>query len=136
IGTEPCRAPSLLDRDPWYGQVVDDERDAASASRRPTAAGTLLDQLTRAVRKPGTMDVAPAWINLWRRTDYLGFPAMSYAANEIDRGASELDRRTYLPAIATHSHYPLVPQYDPALSEVVARMGGPIIGSPSKSSSP
>ncbi len=135
LGTAPCLAPSLLDRDPWFRQVAEDEKSAADG-HRTAAVGTLLHRLTAQSRRPRGVDALPAWINLWRRTDYLGFPAMGYAANPIDRGASELDRRTYLPAIATHSHYPLAPQYDMALAEVVSRMGGPVIGSPSRSSSP
>ncbi len=147
LGTRPCRGPSLFGRDPWLAQVLADEeystRDRDTGDRDtggrgtadPASAGSLVDLLspvgTRAQPRP-----EPAWVSLWRRTDFLGFPVMSYSENPIDRGASELDRRTYLPAIATHGHYPLAPQYEAAFAEVVGRMGHRLSGSRASSSSP
>lgn len=120
LGAEPCRSPSLWARDPWFAQVRADEKSHPVRARE----NSLVDILSRGPRGVRTL---PAWISLWRRTDFLGFPAASYRAthNPIDRGASELDVRTYLPTIATHGHYPLAPQYDAALAELLRRIEGP-----------
>lgn len=119
LGAEPCRPPSLWARDPWFAQVCADEKVHPAEPRE----NSLVDVLSHG---PNGVRARPAWISLWRRTDFLGFPATSYRAtgNPIDRGASELDVRTYLPTIATHSHYPLAPQYDAALAELLHRIDG------------
>ncbi|MBT2519453.1 pentapeptide MXKDX repeat protein [Arthrobacter sp. ISL-28] len=64
----------------------------------------------------------PAWINLWRRTDFLGFPANSYAMNPVDRGADELERHTYMLQVATHGGYPYTLAYRSRFEELVQRM--------------
>ncbi len=115
LGTRPSRAPGMLRRDPWQ-QDFDAQR-AAQAS--PAAAperlrGTLL------------AGWAVRWVNLWRLTDYLGFPAMSTAPasaddsfrNRVDRFAQELDTTGYMVAVGTHSAYFRAPQYDRALREL------------------
>ena len=113
MGTRPCAGPSLTASDPWIAQVREDEQAPAVRPRT--------DSLVDILRSGRS---APAWVNLWRRTDFLGFPAVSYReGNGVDRGASELDLRTYLPTIATHGHYPLTPQYQAALREVRRRLG-------------
>ena len=112
MGTRPCAGPSLTASDPWLAQVREDEQAPAARPRTDSLADIL---------RSGGSD--PAWVNLWRRTDFLGFPAASYReGNGVDRGASELDLRTYLPTIATHGHYPLTPQYQAALCEVLRRL--------------
>jgi hypothetical protein len=47
------------------------------------------------------------WLNLWRRTDYLGFPGYSYArdANVLDRLALEMEPDSYMAQVATHGNY-------------------------------
>jgi hypothetical protein len=130
LGTRPCRAPRLFGGDPWLRQALDDERGLGRPA--PAHASTLRAVLTPA---PGADAVprAPLWINLWRRTDFLGFPVDSYrpapirvAVSEhaagIDRGASEIEPKTYLLAIATHGNYPDVAQYDGALDDLIERM--------------
>jgi hypothetical protein len=49
----------------------------------------------------------PVWLNLWRRTDYLGFPGYSYArdANVLDRLALEMEPDSYMAQVATHGNY-------------------------------
>ena len=68
------------------------------------------------------------WINLWRLTDYLGFPAaagrMSFRrsstdyANGIDRYAQEIDITVDPPVVVTHNDYIRVPAYQAALFEL------------------
>lgn len=113
MGTSACAGPSLTAPDPWVTQVREDERAKAVRPR----TDSLVDIL-----QSGRSD--PAWVNLWRRTGFLGSPAASYRdGNGVDCGASELDLRTYLPTIATHGHYPLTPQYEAGLREVLRRLG-------------
>ncbi|MDQ4504266.1 hypothetical protein [Sinomonas sp. ASV322] len=49
----------------------------------------------------------PVWINLWRRTDYLGFPGYSYSAmpNNLDRLVLEMEPDSYMARVATHANY-------------------------------
>ncbi|MFC5928221.1 hypothetical protein D6T64_17605 [Cryobacterium melibiosiphilum] len=115
LGTRPCRAPRLFGGDPWLRQVLDDENDAGLPA--VVAPGTL-----RAVLTPTRSPAPPFWINVWRRTDFLGFPVNSYRENVIDRGASEIEPTTYLLSIATHGLYPDVAQYDGAIDDLLERM--------------
>ncbi len=65
----------------------------------------------------------PRWINLWRETDHLGFPAYSRLTNRIDVRADEVDRSGYLPTVAGHSDYVRTPQYRTALAELRRLLG-------------
>uniref|UniRef100_UPI00258C8D8E hypothetical protein n=1 Tax=Arthrobacter sp. TaxID=1667 RepID=UPI00258C8D8E len=70
-------------------------------------------------------DGVPRWINLWRRTDFIGVPVKSYGRNEIDRGADELDVSSYMLTLATHSGYPSSRAYPSAMVELLMRMDEP-----------
>src|SRR5690606_9364234 len=96
---------------------VDAVRGPGSAAVDPASP-----TLVRLLRAPGT---EPAWVNLWRRTDYLGFPVVSYTANPVDRGADEVDRGAYLFTVATHSAYVRAWAYHEALDTVLDRLGVP-----------
>lgn len=115
LGTRPTRPPRLRGADPWLAQAIDDEGLAGAPA--PVGPTTLVSLLTH--------KAVPAWINVWRRTDFLGFPATSYrtAPTSIDRGATEWEPKPYLLTIATHGHYPDVPQYEDALREVRRLVG-------------
>jgi hypothetical protein len=69
-----------------------------------------------------TCGAKPAWVNLWRRTDFMGFPVVGYGLNDVDRGAEEMDRSAYLFAVAAHSGYQTSWAYHVALDEVVSRL--------------
>jgi hypothetical protein len=62
-------------------------------------------------------------VNLWRRTDFIGFPAASYAPNLVDRGAEELDLTAFVARLAAHSGYPRTAAYRRGLDEVLRRLG-------------
>lgn len=119
LGTRPTLAPTLRGADPWYRQVVADERDAGREEGRSAHPVSLLTVLPSSARTG-----RPAWVSLWRRTDHLGFPANSFSPNAIDRGTSEFESASYLLTIATHSRYPDTAQYAAALAEVRRRLDG------------
>lgn len=121
-GTPPCTGPAWS-ADPWGGQA----RGGPGPGAAPAAP------LTPERPEPGsgvqvtlmsllTCGAKPAWVNLWRRTDFLGFPVVGYGLNEVDRGAEEMDRSAYLFAVAAHSGYQSSWAYHAALDEVVERL--------------
>ncbi|MFD2024999.1 hypothetical protein [Promicromonospora aerolata] len=121
-GTPPCTGPAWS-ADPWGGQ----------ARGGPGPGATPAAPLTPERPEPGsgeqvtlmsllTCGAKPAWVNLWRRTDFLGFPVVGYGVNEVDRGAEEMDRSAYLFAVATHSGYQSSWAYHAALDEVIDRL--------------
>lgn len=105
LGTPPCGRPTFTTRDPWQRQL---DRPAT-----PPGDGSLLALLEG------------RWLNLWRRTDYLGFPLVGWRApqvdrvNEVDRPAEEIDTATYVAAVATHGNYPRTIAYGLALRSLV-----------------
>ncbi|MEY9952233.1 hypothetical protein [Leifsonia sp. EB34] len=117
LGTLPSRAPSLWSADPWLKQVVEDHRAQGSGGRDPAERDkpTLRELLTQS-------DGQIAWVNLWRRTDYLGFPDASFKDNEIDRGADEFGPPLYLVKVATHPGYQASTQYMTGLRDLMRRL--------------
>jgi hypothetical protein len=106
LGTTSVTSARLWSTDPWR-----DEVGVAPAALDPDA-----DSLVNRLRDVPTN--RPRWRNLWRRTDYLGFPVHAYQPNDIDVRASELDQTGYQIVIGTHSDYPNTPEY----SETLARL--------------
>lgn len=133
-GTPPSTGPAWS-ADPWGGQtsrVKQTGRDVPTAGGSGPGAAPAAS-LTPERPEPGsgvqatlmsllTCGAKPAWVNLWRRTDFLGFPVVGYGVNEVDRGAEEMDRSAYLFAVATHSGYQSSWAYHAALDEVVSRL--------------
>ncbi len=94
LGTPEVRAGALFSCDPWRREP------GATPDRGLT---TLL---------------GPSWINLWRRTDYLGFPVHGWEDNPLDRRASETDGSP--DKVETHGGYHLCVAYRQAFDELVA----------------
>lgn len=115
LGVRKSGGPSLWSADPWLRQVNRDQ--GAPPVPRPGAGPepTLRELLTQP-------DGSIAWINLWRRTDYLGFPDDSYDDNDIDRGADEFGPARYLVKVATHPGYQASAQYMTALRDLARRI--------------
>lgn len=119
IGTAPCPAPRATSPDPW----IDEVRNPPAAA--VPALGIDADSVVRRLGGRGGSRRGgrpPAWINLWRRTDFLGFPVASYGKNLVDRGAEEVDRTSHLFTLATHAGYPRSVAYHDAMDEVLRRL--------------
>ena len=123
LGTAESLAPSLWSRDPWQKQVNKDFAEYPPEPSTSPQPGVGEESLTLTQILAATSGGAPQWINLWRRTDYLGFPINSYKKNEIDRGADELDTSSYMLKLATHSDYPASRAYPVAMNKLLGRMG-------------
>jgi hypothetical protein len=128
LGTRPCQAPRLFGADPWLRQILDDQNQ--DGPQAPPNPGTLRAVLTPPTSHTTGQPTPPLWINVWRRTDYLGFPVHSYRdiGKDIDRGASELERKTYLQTVATHGNYPDTREYTGAIEDLLGRMTPPPAG--------
>ncbi|MDT5012142.1 MAG: hypothetical protein QOH57_3759, partial [Mycobacterium sp.] len=120
LGIPRCRSSRLTTPDPWDKEV-----------QSPLESPGLADPSPDSVR--GRLNPeSPRWRNLWRRTDYLGFPVWGYSAgnNPIDRVADQVIAVGYLNEIQTHGGYPRTDQYRAALNHLineqrVAGIGGP-----------
>jgi hypothetical protein len=111
LGIKPCRAARLLTVDPWSRERTNDA---------PTKSDS---RSLRNVMRPAGES---RWLNLWRRTDYIGFPVVEYAndaspTDEVDRRAEEVDETGYVLKVLTHSDYPRVPAYFKAFDDLRAR---------------
>ncbi|WP_426594316.1 hypothetical protein ACPPVS_02105 [Cellulomonas sp. McL0617] len=104
LGTHASLAPRPWAADPWT---------LAPPTPRPPGL-TVVDSLTGG----GSTEVR--WRNLWRRSDYIGFPVDDYVGSPVDRAAAEEDLTTYLFSVATHYDYPRAPQYRDQLDALVA----------------
>jgi hypothetical protein len=121
LGTLGARRPLLAKADPWFTQVeLDQDGDPVVVTSSGASDPSLVQLLTRP-------DGSVAWINLWRRTDYLGFPVNSYRLDDgrpgdLDRGADEFGPPRYLVTVATHPGYQSAPQYRAALLDLIRRV--------------
>jgi hypothetical protein len=118
LGTRPQMGPSLWRADPWFRQVIEDHRDADDvvAARARVSADAEDPTLMGLLAQPSGR---VAWFNLWRRTDYLGFPDHSHRTNDIDAGADEFGPPEYLVKIATHPNYQASAQYVANLKRMI-----------------
>lgn len=70
------------------------------------------------------------WVNLYRKTDYLGFPVLYKGPGGVenvgaDPYAQEMDPFTYQFLVVSHSDYLQAPQYDEAIAAVVNALPAP-----------
>ncbi|WP_439656297.1 hypothetical protein ACSHWB_28150 [Lentzea sp. HUAS TT2] len=94
LGTPPVRAGALFSCDPW-------RREPGEAPGRGL-----------------TSLLGPSWVNLWRRTDYLGFPVHGWEDNDLDRRAGETNGSP--DKVETHGDYHLCAAYRDAFRHLVA----------------
>lgn len=121
LGVRPSRGPSLWQPDPWMRQVAEDFRlpDDEIAARARVDSDMADPTLRELLQLP---DGREGWINLWRRTDFLGFPDFSFRDNRIDAGADEFGPPLYLVKVATHPNYPASAQYAENLRRLIDRI--------------
>jgi hypothetical protein len=109
LGVPPVRAGSFWRTDPWEAELTAQPVHTAQVPR-----GSVFALLSP---HPGEPTNLVQWRNLWRRTDYLGFPAYSYVppgdvgGSPIDLMAQEIDATSYLVEVGTHGNYPRAPRY-------------------------
>lgn len=70
------------------------------------------------------------WINLYRKTDYLGFPVLYRGSGgtecvDTDPYAQEMDPYTYQFMVVSHSDYLQTPQYEQAIATVISGLPAP-----------
>lgn len=118
LGTPGVERAVIGRPDPWARDL---EPRPGAGPDPISAAGPDQTSVVGVLR--GTDPSRPAWVNVWRRTDYLGFPVASYRPNVIDRGAEELDTTAYVATVATHGGYPRAGAYRRAMREVLGRLG-------------
>ena len=125
-GGRPCLRPSLFHPDPWLKQVIIDQPNPhRGPSQQPPQPDTLTVKTALSSSREvgyGSARCVTRWKNLWRRTDFIGFPADSYGDSDIDVGADELDRSSYLLATATHFNYPASRAYETELNRLISNL--------------
>ncbi|MGM1029975.1 MAG: hypothetical protein ACQEWM_08915 [Actinomycetota bacterium] len=125
LGTYPARSPRPWKADPWTSDALDDDgREWLS----PPEGGPMARLRGRLLPDDGV-----PWLNLWRLSDYLGFPAVAGRSsfrrgsisyeNAIDRYAQEIDRTVDPPIVVTHNDYIRAPAYGAALRELLDGQG-------------
>jgi len=127
LGVPPVPAPRFLADDPWPGflQPPRPAGDARRAWDESSVRCRLGGDLSPAYARDGTVPLVrdnPRWRNLWRATDFLGFPVdqgrWDDADGPIDFGCQEADLTGYQPAVGAHSDYPRMPAYVGALLDL------------------
>jgi hypothetical protein len=116
LGTRPCGSSSLTTGDPWQKEI---ETHGGSDTELPTSEK---DSMRDVLSAAGSTDTR--WRNLWRRTDYLGFPVWGYPGNPVDRQAEEVVSVDYLAEIQTHGGYPRTVAYDDAFEALTGIRNG------------
>jgi hypothetical protein len=110
LGTSPCRAACLTGVDPL--------RHVLEPAAAPPGPESVVSHLT-------SRDGPVHWRNLWRRTDFLGFPVdrNPRRATPIDEAAEEmLEGET---EVYTHGNYPRTDAYRNALLELTGLIRTP-----------
>ncbi|QHK19885.1 hypothetical protein GU243_09235 [Pseudarthrobacter psychrotolerans] len=122
LSTAPSVGPALRPADPWSKQVA---RDFALANDEQS---TVHEKYSLASLLNGDWgNEQPSlprnhWINIWRRTDYLGFPIDSFCTGpgQRDRIAEEIEPSGYMEEVATHSNYPSTAAYTTARNALIS----------------
>ncbi len=108
LGTARSRRATLWALDPWHRQEDTEWRGERVLDEKDTVKVLLTGR----------------WVNLWRRTDYLGFPVLGYttvAGHSIDQWAEETSGSP--DKVETHSDYHRCPAYTAAFDRLVPPPG-------------
>jgi hypothetical protein len=115
LGTWPTRGPGLFMADPW--KTAREKESAKPDSQSLTLVELLQDG------QPTT----PVWRNIWRRSDYLGFPAYAHTTqgNDLDVYAVETEPKHSQFVVATHSNYTATTTYTKVREDMLKEWVGP-----------
>jgi hypothetical protein len=115
LGTWPTRGPGLFSADPWKAAREEEVF-------KPGSEGLTLLKLLR----DGQQANRPVWRNIWRRSDYLGFPAYAHAqhGNDLDVYAVETEPKHSQFMVATHGNYTATTTYAKVREEMLAEWPG------------
>lgn len=115
LGTWPTRGPGLFSADPWK-----EAREEEAA--KPGSADLTLVKLLR----DGQEAKSPVWRNIWRRSDYLGFPAYAHTpqGNDLDVYAVETEPKHSQFVVATHGNYTATTTYARVREEMLTEWFG------------
>lgn len=143
LGTHGLRHPRTFANDPWEGRDLPEPPGPGPIAQpanpnRPQVRAPLGDLLDR---RAGN---ATAWRNIWRRTDYLGFPVDYYPEsypeqNSLDRTALEIEPDSYQeksPPTETTSVQPSTPTLGRNSSKTGRTLPNPIKNGSMSTTSP
>jgi hypothetical protein len=109
---------------PYFGRIFPELLGPAVLGTPDVQAGAMF-ALDPWQRQPGATPAGGLaallghnWINLWRRTDYLGFPVHGWTPNPVDRRAGETDGSP--DKVETHSGYHHCAAYRQAFGDLVS----------------
>jgi hypothetical protein len=107
LGTWPTRGPGLFSADPWKAARLNEAPGNGSEGNGPE--GRTLEKLLRAGQEAET----PVWRNIWRRSDFLGFPACAHTphGNHLDVYGVETEPGHSQFVVATHGNYTATTTY-------------------------
>lgn len=117
LGTCPTHGPGLFSADPW-------KRARAKEHVKPGEGNLTLMALLRG--PAAGKATPPVWKNIWRRTDYLGFPAYAHraAGNDLDVYAVETEPHKSQFVVATHGNYTATNTYATVRGDILANWPG------------
>lgn len=117
LSLEPSGPPSATALDPW----------PTPPAGEPEGAGPDgFDGTPRTAMRPGTLGtvLGDRWLNLYRPTDPLGFPALYLGGHDgMDRRAASYQERAYQFVPAGHGHYLESAAYARAFADLRGRLG-------------
>lgn len=122
LSTAPSVGPALRPADPWTKQVSRDFALAKSLHVTVYEKYSLASLLNGDWGEEKPSRPKNHWINIWRRTDYLGFPIDSFCTGrgQRDRIAEEIEPSGYMEEVATHANYLSTAAYTTARNTLIS----------------
>ncbi|WP_255767998.1 hypothetical protein [Pseudarthrobacter sulfonivorans] len=116
LGTWPTQGPGLFSADPWKAA-----REAEAAARGSRGLGGSEGLTLVTLLQGGQPATSPVWRNIWRRSDFLGFPACAHTqqGNDLDVYAVETEPKHSQFVVATHGNYPATTTYAKVRGEML-----------------
>lgn len=122
LGNLPTRGPSLFSIDPW--KKARENEAAGALPSQTTLLALLSNNVVPELPLSSPKGKPPVWRNIWRRTDYLGFPAYSHlnseAGNVVDVYAEETEPGCSQFKVGTHSNYTATATYSEVREQMLA----------------